>query len=69
MLIVAFDYDGSNNLIFMGRTVGGKAKDENEWLIKKFIYDVNNNLLDILWANGNGCFDKTWDDRLTFEYS
>lgn len=64
-----FEYDGSNNLIFMGRTPAGRSKSEAQWQIKKFTYDVDGNLLDIQWAEGTGNFDKIWNDRDSFEYS
>lgn len=67
-LSMAFEYDGGNNLIFMGRAEAGTAKSDSHWQIKKFTYDVNNNLLDVQWVDGDGNFSFVWDDRVGFEY-
>ncbi len=68
VLSMAFEYDANNNLIFMGRAEAGTAKSDSHWQIKKFFYDVNNNLLDVKWVDGNGNFSFIWDDRAGFEY-
>ena len=68
ILTTAFDYSGGVNLIYMGRTQAGNAKNDPFWQIKKFTYDGSDNLIDIQWAGGSGHFDKSWDDRATYEY-
>ena len=67
-LITAFEYDVGDKLIFMGRAEAGTPKSGDFWQIKRFTYDGSDNLIDIQWAQGNGKFDKQWDDRSTYEY-
>jgi len=64
----AYDYDGSNNLIYQGRAVGGSSKASAVWQIKKFSY-TGSNLTDIQWAGGDQAFDNVWDDRAGLSYS
>ena len=68
-LTVTFEYDGSNNLIFMGRAQAGLKKGKVGWQVKKFTYDINGNVLEIQWASGTGSFDKIWDDRFLYTYT
>lgn len=78
------DYDGSSNLVplkfrqdfaggnlpvYIGETKPGKANDFKMWRIRKIIYDGSNRQVAILWADGSGDFDKSWDDRAGYNYS
>jgi len=64
----AYDYDGSNNLIYSGRAVGGSSKASNVWQIKKYTYS-GSNLTDIQWAGGDQEYDNIWNDRVSLSYS
>lgn len=66
---VAMDYDGSNNLIYIGYAVSGTAKSAASWLIKKLTYDGSSNLTDIQLEGGNTGFDAVWDNRAALSYS
>ena len=65
----AFDYDGSNNMIYLGVTLPGTPKASAGWRIAKFTYDGSNNLTDIQYAGGSHKFAYVWNDRVTYSYS
>ena len=62
-------YDANNNLEYLGKAAIGSATSAAVWQIKKFTYDVSNNLTGILWANGNESFANIWDNYATLSYS
>lgn len=62
----AFDSDGK--LIYKGYAAPGSKPDEPKWHIEKFIYDTEDNLIDIVQANGEIKFDKVWDDKESYDY-
>lgn len=65
---IALDYDGSNNMIYVGKATLGSSKSAAVWSIRKFTYDGNNNLTDIQWAN-DGAFNNIWNNRVSISYS
>ena len=65
----ALDYDANGNLIFQGIAKISTAQTAPGWKIKKFTYDVNNNLTDVQYADGNDNFDNIWNNRATHTYS
>jgi len=62
-------YDGDNQLQYLGLALGGAATSATSWQIREFSYDVSNNLVSILLADGNLEFDNIWDDRASLSYS
>ena len=52
---------------FLGRAAIGSAESASTWEIRK-ITDTGN-ILAVIWANGNGDFDKSWNNRATYSYS
>jgi len=63
-------YDAQDRQEYIGEC---DAKNQNKflsavWRIKKIIYDANNNILAITWADGTMEFDKVWSDRATYTY-
>lgn len=68
--VYKMDYDGSNNLIYLGITHTGATASDTLWTIRKFTYDGSNNITDITWANGDPeLFTYSWDLRATYTYS
>jgi hypothetical protein len=67
--IIALAYDGSGNLIYLGRAISGSSKASAVWQIRKFTYDVGNNLTDSALADGNDKYDNVWDNRASLSYS
>jgi YD repeat-containing protein len=63
------DYDGSGNLIYLGRALTGSATSSAVWAIRKLSYDGSGNLLTIQWANGNTNYTNVWDNRVALSYS
>lgn len=68
-----FDYLGGTNFIYMGQARPGNLTSDPAWLIRKFAYDGNNNILSIQIANGFDddikSFNAIWDNRATLSYS
>jgi hypothetical protein len=63
------DYGAEGLVVYMGEAAPGTAKATSGWRIYKLIYDSEDNVTDILWANGDDVFDKVWDDRANYAYS
>jgi|LGVD01.1.fsa_nt_gb hypothetical protein len=68
-LIMHISYDVDQNMEYFGKARPGTLDDENEWTISKVIYDVNINIIEILFADGNNLYNKQWDLRSTYSYS
>ena len=64
--VTSMEYDTGDNLIYMGKASIASAKSDSKWRIKKFVYDVNDNLIDIKFASDK--FDKVWADRTSYDY-
>jgi hypothetical protein len=65
----AMENNASGQPVYLGEAIPGTAKDVTGWRIKKIVYDENNFVTDIQWADGTAEFDKTWDSRDTYTYS
>ena len=65
----AFEYDLDGNLIFLGVAQAGTPKTANKWAIRRFTYDVNNNVTDIQFAGGSDDYKQVWNNRASLEYS
>lgn len=63
------DYDINNNPIYVGRARIGSPTSGALWQIKKLNYDVNKNLVSVVWANGNDSYVNVWDNRAALSYS
>ena len=67
-LIMYVEYTG-NNPLYIGYAYPGTATSAIGWIIKKFTYDVNSNVLTALFASGTNEYDKEWDERASYSYS
>lgn len=65
----AIEYDAANNPIYVGEAEPGIGTSDPRWRIRRIDYDALNNAIAVLWASGNGNFDKAWDLRNTYTYS
>jgi hypothetical protein len=63
------DYDSNQNIIYCGESHTGTSQEAATWRIRNLIYDANNNIIDVRWAEGNQKFDKIWNLRVTYTYS
>lgn len=54
--------------LYIGEAAPGTPTDEARWRIQQLEYD-GTAITGQVWANGNAEFDKTWDDRATYDYS
>ena len=54
--------------IFIGEADPGTVTSAAKWRIQKRTYS-GNKLIRIKWADGNGNYDKVWDDRAGFDYT
>jgi hypothetical protein len=66
---IKLDYDENGNMIYSGKAPVGSLTSTAIWQIQKSIYNGNNYLVAILWANGDANFDNVWDDRASLTYS
>lgn len=62
------EYDGNGNVIYLGQAMPGTPTSQKGWQILKCTYNVNDDLETALWAGGTRSFDKTWNDRATYDY-
>ena len=65
---LAISYDSSEKIEYVGKAQPGTPKDNSEWKICKIIYDANDNIIDLQWADGEALFTKKWDDRTLYKY-
>lgn len=64
----AFDYDDNGNLLYQGQANPACLKDQPSWNIKKFIYNDNNKVIEVLFADGDTKETKIWDNRASLTY-
>lgn len=67
-LTVLTDFDGGNQPIYIGEAIPGTATSVTKWRIQKRTY-TSRKLTAIKWADGDGNFDKEWDERKTGTYT
>lgn len=67
-LTVLSDFDGGSAPIYIGEAQPGTATSKTKWRIQKRTYS-NRKLTAIEWADGDGNFDKEWDERKTGTYT
>jgi len=68
-IITFLSYDANQNVEYIGKSIAGSAAADEMWSITKLIYDVNQNVTQVLYASGDKKFDKVWDNRATYVYS
>ncbi len=66
---IEVEYDVSNNPIYVGESKPGTNTVDLRWRIRRINYDAANNPLNVVWAEGNGNFDKAWSLRHGYTYS
>lgn len=66
---LALDYDANGNIIYFGQAIPGSSPSASVWRLRKFVYDANGNLLNVLWANGAKTFINAWTDRGALGYA
>lgn len=65
---LVFDYDASNNPVYIGKALLGSPKSDPVWQIRKLTYS-GTNVTDIQWEDGDDLFDNIWDNRASGSYS
>ena len=63
------DYDGNNNLIYLGRAIKGSSTSNPVWAILKITYDGNNNLISILESPSYSGYGDIWANRTSLTYN
>ena len=61
--------NGAGEIEYIGLAVPGTATSASIWQIQKLIYDGNDKLTQVLWADGNDSFDNIFDNRAALSYS
>jgi len=63
------DYGGGKRVVYLGEAPPGSLQSEGKWRIRKFNYNITGDLLEIQWADGDGNFDKVWNNRAGYTYA
>jgi len=69
LLLVAVEYDASDNAVYVGESAPGTSQSSIGWRIKTITYDASDNATDVKWANGDHNFKNVFDDRAGYSYS
>lgn len=62
-------YDGSGNLIYIGKAMSGKLTSEEAWQIMQLSYTVGGDLETVQFANGSPAFIFIMDNAATYTFS
>ena len=68
-LITRISYNANQDIEYVGYAAPGSATDEDVWKIKNLVYDVNDNVEQVIFAEGTRKFDKIWNNRADYNYS
>lgn len=68
VLIQMLSYTSSGLPEYIGLAIPGTATSSASWQIKKLTYS-GNNVISILFADGDTKFDNIWDDKGDLDYS
>ncbi len=70
-LSMQIDYSGGTAAIYIGETLIGLGALTTSpcWRIKKLTYDVNGNVLTVLWSPLANQFGDIWANRSTLTYA
>jgi len=71
MYTMVISYDANANAEYVGEAPAGNLAGVANpvWRIKKFTYDVNENVTSVAWADGDTDFDNIWANRAALSYS
>ncbi len=62
-------YDANSNPLYLCQATPSVALTSAAWQIFKLAYDVNGNVTQKRWANGDSNFDKIATDYATYDYT
>jgi hypothetical protein len=54
---------------YIGHSLPGANTGSSTWRIQKLTFSGDGKPTKVQWANGDGLFDKEWDERLTYTYT
>ena len=68
---MAFDYDANGNQIYVGWAQTGTLQTDGGWRIMQQVFNLSNQVTQILWVNASTGFGSTisWSNRTTYTYS
>ncbi len=61
------DKDGTNKPVYIGEAQPGTLVTQSKWRIQKRTYAGNS--INISWADGDGNYNKIWDNRKDATYT
>jgi len=64
-----YSYNVEWNTEYEGQAAVWSTEADLSWVIRKYTYDVSQNLLSITYSNWTDKKNVAWDDRLTLTYS
>lgn len=62
--ITRIDTTSTPDMIYIGKAQPGAKEDKPAWKISR----VDTSSISVLFASGTSEFNKTWSDRITYEY-
>lgn len=68
-LITQIAYNANQDIEYVGYAAPGSSTGDVVWKIIKIIYDGNDNIVQVHFAEGTRKFDKEWDNRAGYSYS
>jgi hypothetical protein len=66
---VRLSYDGSGNLVYVGRATSGKSTSDEAWQIIKLSYTAGGDLETVKYAEGSPAFVFVMDNAATYTFS
>ena len=54
---------------FVGYAAPGESTANAVWRVLKLIYNASDDVVEVLWADGDTNFDNVWDNRAVLSYS
>ena len=70
VMVLVYGTSGNANgeLEYFAEAHPGTETTDAKWRARKFIYDSNQNVINILWADGNSEFNNQADDLPSLSY-
>lgn len=68
-LQLRIEYNANNDPLYIGLANETATAGSSKWQIRKALYDVNNNLTQLIYASAQVTFTKIWNNRASYPYS
>ena len=65
---IRLDYDGSNNLQYIGLATPSSSNDSASWRICKLTYTSNLDISSMKYVSGSTSYAYKWSNRTSYQY-